>query len=153
MRLSFCFLFYFTHVISIGLRSRAILSGIRKAFTRNNITQFHYEPFESKWIPPGSQKSDAQTIADEMYTSPAMLDAHKEVQRLEIADKTCKHPRVVAAVMLGSDALQLGAFSTQKAWMLYMWLGNLSKYERCKPTSGSCFELAHIPSVSSLFRA
>jgi hypothetical protein len=79
-----------------------------------------------------------------------MLDAHKEVQRLEIADKTCKHPRVVAAVMLGSDALQLGAFSTQKAWMLYMWLGNLSKYERCKPTSGSCFELAHIPSVSYL---
>ncbi|KAG8704549.1 hypothetical protein FRC09_003458 [Ceratobasidium sp. 395] len=43
--------------------------------------------------------------------------------------------------------MQLGPFSTKKAWMLYMWLGNVSKYERAKPNSGSCFELAHIPSL------
>ncbi|QRW12580.1 colossin-A [Ceratobasidium sp. AG-Ba] len=130
-----------------GLHSRTILDGIRRGFTRNKKQYFHYEPFESRWIPPGSAGSSAQTISDEMYTSPAMLDAHKEVQRLEIADSSCRLPRVVAAVMLGSDGLQLGAFSTKKAWVLYMWLGNLSKYERCKPNSGSCFELAHIPSL------
>ncbi|KAG8679254.1 hypothetical protein FRC09_019100, partial [Ceratobasidium sp. 395] len=49
--------------------------------------------------------------------------------------------------MLGSDAMQLGPFSPKKAWMLYMWLGNVSKYERAKPNSGSCFDLAHIPSL------
>ncbi|KAG9085750.1 hypothetical protein FS749_004132 [Ceratobasidium sp. UAMH 11750] len=130
-----------------GLRSRTILSGIRKGFSRNKVTQFHYVPFQSKWMPPGRAKSESQSISDEMYTSPAMLDAYKEVQRLEIADRNCKLPRVVAAVMLGSDGMQLGAFSTKKAWVLYMWLGNLSKYERCKPNSGSCFELAHIPSL------
>jgi hypothetical protein len=78
-----------------------------------------------------------------------MLEAHKDVQRLKISDQNCTLPRVVAAIMFGSDALQLGAFSTKKAWMLYMWMGNQSKYERCKPSSGSCFDLAHIPSVSS----
>ncbi|KAG8704510.1 hypothetical protein FRC11_009822, partial [Ceratobasidium sp. 423] len=134
------------HLSVEGMRSRTILSGIRRGFTRNKINHFHFEPFESKWIPPGQPKSKAQTISDEMYTSPAMLEAHKEIQRLEIADRNCQLPRVVAAVMLGSDALQLGAFSTKKAWVLYMWLGNLSKYERCKPNSGSCYELAHIPS-------
>lgn len=53
-------------------------------------------------------------IMDEIYTSPMMLEAHKEVQRLKISDENCSLPRVVAAVMLGSDGLQLGAFSTKK---------------------------------------
>ncbi|KAG8741835.1 hypothetical protein FRC12_015532, partial [Ceratobasidium sp. 428] len=130
-----------------GLHARSILDGIRKGFKRNKKRHFHYNPYESKWVPPGTAKSNTQTISDEMYTSPAMLEAHKEVQQLKIADSSCELPRVVAAVMLGSDGLQLGAFSTKKAWVLYMWLGNLSKYERSKPNSGSCFELAHIPSL------
>jgi hypothetical protein len=86
---------------------------------------------------------------DEIYTSWAMIGAHKEVQGLEIEDKVCKLPQVVGAVMFGSDGLQMGAFSTKKAWVLYMWLGNVSMYEHCKPTSNLCYELAHIPSVSS----
>lgn len=114
------------------------------------MTQFHYEPFQEFWVPPGASKPDAETIMGEIYTSRAMLDAHKDVQRLDISDSNCKLPRVVAAIMFGSDALQLGAFSTKKAWVLYMWLGNLSKYERSKPSSNSCFELAHIPSVSTI---
>ncbi|KAG8741331.1 hypothetical protein FRC10_002993 [Ceratobasidium sp. 414] len=130
-----------------GLHSRKILAGVRKAFFSNNVKQFHYEPFESRYLPPGASKSESQVISDEIYTSPAMLEAHKDVQRLEIEDSKCTHPRVVAAIMLGSDATQLGAFSTKKAWMLYMWLGNLSKYERGKPSSKSCFDLAHIPSL------
>ncbi|CUA69692.1 Colossin-A [Rhizoctonia solani] len=130
-----------------GMRSRTILSGIHRGFSWNDTRHFHYTPFQSKWIPTGHPKSNAQIIADEMYTSPAMLEAHKEIQRLEIADHNCRLPRVVAAVMFGSDSLQLGAFSTKKAWVLYMWLGNLSKYERSKPNSGSCYELAHIPSL------
>ncbi|KAG9079443.1 hypothetical protein FS749_008528 [Ceratobasidium sp. UAMH 11750] len=130
-----------------GLHSRTILQGIRKGFAQNNCTQFHYEPFHSSWIPPGESKSKAQTLMGEIYNSPAMIDAHKEIQKLKISDEKCTLPRVVAAVMFGSDATQLGAFSTKKAWMMYMWLGNLSKYERCKPNSGSCFDLAHIPSL------
>ncbi|CAE6538191.1 unnamed protein product [Rhizoctonia solani] len=130
-----------------GLFSRSLLGGIRKGFMRNDIRNFVYEPYQSYYVPPGAPLSKPQMIMDEIYTSPAMLEAHKEVQRLNISDAKCALPRVVAAVMLGSDALQLGDFSKKKAWVLYMWLGNLSKYERCKPTSNSCYELAHLPSL------
>ncbi|QRV96818.1 colossin-A [Ceratobasidium sp. AG-Ba] len=130
-----------------GLHSRTILAGIRKSFSQNNAIHFHNEPFKLLWIPPGKLRAEAQEIMGEIYNSPAMIDAYKDVQRLKISDENCTLPRVVAAVMFGSDAAQLGPFSTQKAWMMYMWLGNLSKYERCRPNSGSCFDLAHIPSL------
>ncbi|EUC55247.1 hypothetical protein RSOL_104410 [Rhizoctonia solani AG-3 Rhs1AP] len=130
-----------------GLYSRRILGGIRRGFMRNDIRHFVYEPYQSCYVPPDAPFSKPQTIMDEIYTSPAMLEAHKEIQRLDISDARCSLPRVVAAVMLGSDALQLGNFCTKKAWALYMWLGNLSKYERCKPNSNSCYELAHLPSL------
>ncbi|KAG8698606.1 hypothetical protein FRC12_008574 [Ceratobasidium sp. 428] len=130
-----------------GLHSRKILTGIKRAFQENKSPHFHHEPHHLRWIPPGASKSEAQTLMGEIYNSPEMIEAHKEIQGLKISDKKCTLPRVCAAVMFGSDALQLGPFSTQKAWMMYMWLGNLSKYERCKPNSGSCFDLAHIPSL------
>ncbi|QRV94382.1 colossin-A [Ceratobasidium sp. AG-Ba] len=121
--------------------------GIRKSFRQNNQRHFQYEPFKLLWTPPGKPRSEAQELMGEIYNSPAMIEAHKDIQKLKISDESCTLPRVVAAVMFGSDAMQLGPFGTKKAWMLYMWLGNLSKYERCKPNSGSCYELAHIPSL------
>ncbi|KAG8768938.1 hypothetical protein FRC12_005262 [Ceratobasidium sp. 428] len=130
-----------------GLHSRTILQGIRKGFSESDPKHFHHEPYHSFWLPPGAPRSEAQTLMDEIYTSPAMIDAHKEIQKLNISDEKCTLPRVCAAVMFGSDAAQLGPFSTKKAWLVYMWLGNLTKYERCKPNSGSCFDLAHIPSL------
>ncbi|KAG8731010.1 hypothetical protein FRC10_002121, partial [Ceratobasidium sp. 414] len=68
-----------SHRVTVpGLHSRTILQGICKGFTQNNPTQFHYEPFHLSWIPPGSPKSNAQTLMGEIYNSPAMIDAHKE---------------------------------------------------------------------------
>ncbi|CAE6461675.1 unnamed protein product [Rhizoctonia solani] len=114
-----------------GMFLQAILGGIRKGFMRNDVRNFVYKPYQSYYAPPGAPPlSKPQMIMDEIYTSPAMLEVHKEVQRLDISDTKCTLPRVVGAVMLGSDALQLGDFSKNKAWVLYMWLGNLSKYER-----------------------
>ncbi|KAG9122264.1 hypothetical protein FRC07_001441 [Ceratobasidium sp. 392] len=130
-----------------GLRLRSILNGICKQFSRNDPTHVHFEPFKSLWVPPGKSKSEAQTLMGEIYNSPEMIEEYKEIQKLKISDAKCMLPRVPAAVMFGSDALQLGAFSTKKAWMLYMWLGNISKYKRCKPNSGYCYDLAHIPSL------
>ncbi|KAH7310394.1 hypothetical protein B0J17DRAFT_634287 [Rhizoctonia solani] len=98
-------------------------------------------------IPPGQPISKSQTILDEMYTLLAMLEVHKEIQQLEIANQNCWLPCVVAAVMLGSNRLQLSTFSTKKVWVFYMWLGNLSKYKHCKHNLGSCYELAHISSL------
>lgn len=132
----------------LGLYSRELLYIIRRGFSHNNPLHFHYEPFELRWTPPNKSKTESQRLSGELFTSPAMIEAHREVQRLQISDTKCTLPRVVAALMLGSDGLQLGPFSTAKAWPLYAWLGNASKYERSKPSSNLCFEVAHIPSVS-----
>ncbi|KAG9076568.1 hypothetical protein FRC06_009442 [Ceratobasidium sp. 370] len=63
-----------------GQSALILVSGVCKVFSNNNVKQFHYEPFESRYLPPGVPKSQSQVIIDEIYTSPAMLEAHKDVQ-------------------------------------------------------------------------
>ncbi|QRV91939.1 hypothetical protein RhiJN_19957 [Ceratobasidium sp. AG-Ba] len=126
-----------------GYRARSLVDIMIKAFTRNNTSTFHYEPFEHRWKPTGSP-GPAQTLFGEMYTSPAMLRAHREVQDLKI---DCTLPRCVGAFMFASDGMQFAQFSHVKGWPILCWFGNESKYERCKPTSNTCFQAAHIPTL------
>ncbi|KAG9086892.1 hypothetical protein FRC06_002830, partial [Ceratobasidium sp. 370] len=76
-----------------GLRARKLTDIMRKAFSVNNTTKFHYEPFASYWVPLGSESGHGIQTLGEMYTSPAMIEAHEEVQRLKIADSDCELPR------------------------------------------------------------
>ncbi|KAG9079421.1 hypothetical protein FRC06_007742, partial [Ceratobasidium sp. 370] len=113
-----------------GFRGRKLTDIVRKAFSVNNTTKFHYEPFASYW----SESGDGIRTLGEMYTSPAMIEAHEEVQRLKITDSDCELPRCVAAFMFASDGLQLGNFSSEKGWPIFGYFGNESKYERDKIT-------------------
>jgi hypothetical protein len=63
---------------------------IRKQFISNDLSTFHYEPFESYWTPPGTNQH--QQLFDEIYSSPTMMRAHCEVQAAQIADKNCTLP-------------------------------------------------------------
>jgi hypothetical protein len=51
--------------------------------------------------------------------------------------------------MFFSDATHLANFGTAKAWPLYMYFGNLTKYTRAAPKSGACHLVGFLPSVSS----
>ncbi|CAE6469068.1 unnamed protein product, partial [Rhizoctonia solani] len=132
-----------------GFRALTLLSVMRKAFSKNDQKSFHYEPFEEYYKPPGSL-DPPQRLSGEMYTSPAMVRAHQEVQHLVIEDKSCTLPRCVAAYMFASDSVQFASFSRLKGWPILCSFGNQSKYEQCKPTSNTCFQLAHIPSARYL---
>jgi hypothetical protein len=129
-----------------GLYLRKLTDIIRKAFSSNNVPTFHYEPFECYWIPPGS--TSRIRLCGEMFWSPKMINAHREVQKLVISDKDCMRPRCIAAWMFSSDAMQFGNFCNAKGWPIYGYFGNESKYERCKPSSNSCYVVAHIPVAS-----
>ncbi|CUA67885.1 Maltodextrin phosphorylase [Thermococcus litoralis DSM 5473] [Rhizoctonia solani] len=137
------------HYITVdGLRARKLLDIVNRAFSENNIATFHYVPFKSFWKPPDSGSGPAQQLFDEIYSSPSMLNAHREVQRLKIADSSCTRPRCVAYFMFGSDGTLLGkGFSNVKGHPIYGFFGNESKYQRCKPSSNTCFHIAHIPSL------
>ncbi|KAG9089568.1 hypothetical protein FRC06_001484 [Ceratobasidium sp. 370] len=85
-----------------GFRARSLVDLMKKTFSSNDLDSFHYEPFEHRWKPPGTS-GPAQTLSGEMYTSPVMIKAHREVQSLDI---DCDLPRCIAGFMFASDASQ-----------------------------------------------
>ncbi|KII89354.1 hypothetical protein PLICRDRAFT_109005, partial [Plicaturopsis crispa FD-325 SS-3] len=58
--------------------------------------------------------------------------------------------RAIAGLMFWSDATHLTSFGTAKAWPIYLFFGNQSKYDRAKPSSGACHQIAFVPSVSHI---
>ncbi|KAG2737582.1 hypothetical protein P692DRAFT_201681626, partial [Suillus brevipes Sb2] len=84
-------------------------------------------------------------VFDELYTSDSWLEAQDDLQRRQ-KEPGCSLERVIAGLMFFSDATHLANFGTAKAWPLYLYFGNLSKYARSSPTSGACHLVAFFPS-------
>jgi hypothetical protein len=128
------------------LYHRSFVSVIREKLANQHDNQgFHYDPFELFWQPPGTQ--DDIRVHGEMYTSPAFLDAHRELQEAP-GEPGCNLPRVVVAIMFWSDATHLTSFGNAKLWPTYLCFGNESKYRRCKPTCHLCNHVAYFQAVS-----
>ena len=75
-----------------------------------------------------------------------MLRLHAEIQKLP-AEPGCDLPHVAAALMFSSDGAQVAQFSTTNIHPIYCFFCNQSKYEWCKPSNNTCFDIAHIPPV------
>jgi len=130
------------------LYHRTLVSVICEKLANTHDNQhFHYNPFELYWSP--TDDSDDIRLHGELYTSPAFLEAHHEVQGLP-PEPGCNLPRVVIAMMFSSDATQLTSFSTAKLWPCYLYFGNESKYRRCKPTCNLCNHIAYFQTVRFL---
>ena len=65
---------------------------------------FHYEPYELLWHPP--HIPDPIHIQGELYSSPAFLNAHQELQKSP-NEPGCNLPPVVIALMFSSDLTHL----------------------------------------------
>ena len=125
---------------------RSLVSVIREKLSSTTGTQhFHYEPYELNWQPGETQRP--ARVQGELYTSPAFIDAHRELQTSP--ELGCDLPRVVVALMFWSDVTHLTSFGDAKIWPLYMYFGNESKYRRCKPSSHLCHHVAYFQSVSA----
>ena len=79
-----------------------------------------------------------------------MLKADEEIQKLP-REPDDKMERIVAPLMVWSDATHLANFGTASLWPFYLFFGSQSKYTRAKPTAHACHHLAYIPSVSFHF--
>jgi hypothetical protein len=126
------------------------LGGVIREKLRNaqDNQGFHYEPFEVFWRPTDSCPD--VRVHSELYTSPAFLDAHRQLQESP-GEPGCDLPRVVVAMMFSSDATHLTAFGTAQLWPCYLFFGNESKYRRCKPSSNLCNHVAYFQAVSCHF--
>lgn len=128
-----------------GFHYRPIIEVIRAAFADVQAGAYHLLPFKRLWKDP--LDGHEERIYDELYTSDAWLDAQDDIQRLP-KEPGCSLERVIAGLMFFSDATHLANFGTAKAWPLYMYFGNLTKYARSSPKSGACHLVGFLPSVS-----
>lgn len=130
-----------------GLFHRSLTGIIRAVFTEKAAKWFHLTPFKRIWKSPLSGQE--QRVYDELYTSDTWITAHDEIQK-QRRDDGCKLERVIAGLMLWSDATHLAQFGTASAWPVYLFFGNQSKYVRAGPNPGACHPVAFIPTVSLL---
>ncbi|KIJ57719.1 hypothetical protein HYDPIDRAFT_103943 [Hydnomerulius pinastri MD-312] len=122
---------------------RSITDIIKAVFEDDISATFHMTPFQQFW---NTSDDRVLNVYSEAYSSPEMLDAYEQINSLprEAGDS---YERVVASLMLWSDATQLANFGDASLWPVYLFFGNESKYTRGKPTSGACHHVAYIPTV------
>jgi hypothetical protein len=121
---------------------RNLTSVFRERITNN--PHFHFEPYKLYW-----QVNDSDhpvRVHGEIDASSAFLEAHEELQESP-REPGCDYPRVVVALMFWSDSTHLASFGDAKLWPLYMFMGNESKYRRCKPSHNLCSHIAYFQKV------
>ncbi|KIK36572.1 hypothetical protein CY34DRAFT_94132 [Suillus luteus UH-Slu-Lm8-n1] len=127
-----------------GFHYRPLLEVVRAAFADAQAAAFHLFPFKHIWKDP--LDGHEERVYDELYTSDAWLEAQDSLHKLP-KEFGCSLERVIAGFMLFSDATHLASFGTAKAWPLYVYFGNLTKYVCSSPTSGSCHLVGFLPSL------
>lgn len=127
-----------------GFHYRPLIAVIRSAFADIQANAFHLFPFKRLWKDPLDDHQER--VFDELYTSDSWLEAQDHLQR-QPREPNCSLERVIAGLMFFSDATHLANFGTAKAWPLYLYFGNLTKYARSAPTSGACHLVGFFPSV------
>jgi hypothetical protein len=130
-----------------GFHYQPLVAVIHSTFTDIQASAFHLFPFKRLWkdLLDGHQ----ECVFDELYSSDSWLEAQEELQR-QLREHGCSLERVIAGLMLFSDATHLANFGMAKAWPLYLYFGNLMKYARSAPKSGACHLVSFLPSIGKL---
>lgn len=125
---------------------RSITEILTEVYTNpDTASALHTTPFELHWQP--SDDASSQRVYGELFTSPAMIEEHIAINRLShIPDDGLE--RIVAPILLGSDATHLAQFGDASLWPFYMMIGAQSKYTLARPSAHACHHLAYVPSVS-----
>jgi hypothetical protein len=131
--------------VSHGLFYRKITEVVKAALKDMDSSQYHIAPFKEFW--QAGPDSPVERLYSEVYTSDVMIEAHQSIQNSML---DCKLEKVVIPLMLWSDSTQLASFGNALLWPIYLFLGNLSKYDRAKPSSFSAHHIAYIPKVSCI---
>ena len=129
-----------------GLHLRSLCTVMKSALADITSQRFHFSPFKRLWT---SLSGTTVRCYDEVYTSDEWIEAHNNLQKQK-NEPGCKLEKVILGLMFWSDSTHLASFGTASVWPLYMYFANLSKYVRCKPSSGASHHVAYIPSVHSL---
>lgn len=107
----------------------------------------HVTPYKEWWCPGPDQ--DPVRVYSEIYNSDAMLLADEEMRHKLGATHGLDDDleAFIVSALLYSDSTHLAAFGDASLWPVYLFLGNVSKYIRSKPTSFAAHHVAYIPTV------
>ncbi|RDB21901.1 hypothetical protein Hypma_011139 [Hypsizygus marmoreus] len=130
------------------LYHRSIIAIMRERLAKADSAHFHFEPYELYWQPNTDQPP--MHVYGELYTSPAFIDAHNELQ-CSPPEPGCNLQRVVVGLMFASDETHLTSFGDAHLWPAYMFFGNDSKYRRCKPSCHLCSHVAYFEKLLAGF--
>ncbi|KAG2060721.1 hypothetical protein BDR06DRAFT_986857 [Suillus hirtellus] len=112
-----------------GFHFHPLVEVIHSAFADVQANAFHLSPFKYMWKDP--LDSHQERVFNELYTSDSWLDAQDKLQKL---------PRE-------PDTTHLANFGMAKAWFLYLYFGNLTKYAHSAPKSSTCHLVGFLPSL------
>jgi hypothetical protein len=104
-----------------------------------------HTPFSEWWCPPGSVTPIR--IYGEAYSSDVAIQLHEEIRGLPPPVDGPPVKNVIALLILGSDSTHLASFGTASLWPIYIFFGNMSKYDSLKPTEFAASHLAYLPKV------
>ena len=126
-----------------GLYHRKIVEVVKSALQESSASQYHLTPYR-EYIQP-TPDDPAERIYSEIYNTDAMIEEHLKIKA---QPRDCKLETFVIPILLWSDSTLLASFGDASLWPIYLFLGNLTKYTRCKPSSFSAHHIAYIPKVS-----
>ncbi|KAF7973280.1 hypothetical protein HWV62_15647 [Athelia sp. TMB] len=129
---------------------RKIVDVLKERISNPHAGQhFHMTPYKLHWQP--TPEHHEVHVQGEMYTSPAFMEAQAALQNSP-PEPGCHLERVVVSLMWWSDVTHLTNFGTAHLWPLYLFLGNDSKYRRCKPSCHLCSHVAYFQTLPDEFK-
>ena len=131
-----------------NVRTRSLLQTMLETIQdSSNSSGLNWYGRREVWQPP-YPNAPPERVWGELYSSDAFLDAERDLIN---ANDDSTNPCVIAAFMLWSDSTHLAQFGQAKAWPIYAYFGNQSKYTRCKPSTHSAQIVGYVPPVSNSF--
>ena len=129
-----------------GVRYRSLVDLlVSKVQDPTTSGSFIHTPFTEWWCPPGS--TTPIWIYGEAYSSNVAVQLSEEIKAIP---PPADHPNiesVIVLLMLGSDATHLTNFGTASLWPIYVFFGNMSKYDSSRPSEFPACHLAYLPKV------
>jgi len=129
-----------------GVRYRSLVDiVVSKVTDPSSSGSFMRQPFTEWWCLPGGDRPIR--IYGEAYSSDIAVQLSEEIKGIP---PSAEHPQiedVVVMLMLGSDATHLANFGTASLWPIYVFFGNMSKYDSSKPSEFPACHLAYLPKV------
>ncbi|KAI0744837.1 hypothetical protein C8Q76DRAFT_789312 [Earliella scabrosa] len=133
-----------------GIWSRNFTTLLVEAYEDLVAHKYHWSPFKlfRRRSSPTNPQVPPERLYTDIYNSDAMLKEHEDLQALP-RDETDPPDMeyAVAPILVYSDSTHLTNFGTAYLWPIYIFIGNLTKYLRCKPSMYAAHHLAYIPAI------